>query len=281
MTRAWERRRLAAALLAATGVLACQSAPAPGPVHWQTGRRAEVTPDGLHRIVTYRVSSAWLRPGASFAGYRKVLIAPVSVAYKTPPRPVPAAGGDGRGNYPLSPTQLDRMRRMFREALEAEFAESAFEVVAEPASDVLRVTIHVVDLEVNTPPETGRNRVYVSVAGEMTGILDRLVSVMTPVMHALGLPGEAAAAFIFGFFRRDFGAAGLYDLQTSGMLSAVQLAVAGVTLTLFVPCVAQFLMMKKERGWKASIGIFVFVSALAFATGWGLNRFLLFTGILA
>jgi ferrous iron transport protein B len=118
-------------------------------------------------------------------------------------------------------------------------------------------------------------------AGKMTGILDRLVSAMTPVMRALGLPGEAAAAFIFGFFRRDFGAAGLYDLQTSGMLSAVQLAVAGVTLTLFVPCVAQFLMMKKERGWKASIGIFVFVSVLAFSTGWGLNRFLLFTGILA
>jgi ferrous iron transport protein B len=118
-------------------------------------------------------------------------------------------------------------------------------------------------------------------AGKMTGILDRLVSAMTPVMRALGLPGEAAAAFIFGFFRRDFGAAGLYDLQTSGMLSAVQLAVAGVTLTLFVPCVAQFLMMKKERGWKTSLGIFVFVSGLAFATGWGLNRFLLFTGILA
>jgi ferrous iron transport protein B len=118
-------------------------------------------------------------------------------------------------------------------------------------------------------------------AGKMTGILDGLVAAMRPVMHALGLPGEAAAAFIFGFFRRDFGAAGLYDLQTSGMLSAVQLAVAGVTLTLFVPCVAQFLMMKKERGWKASIGIFVFVSLLAFTTGWGLNRFLLFTGILA
>jgi ferrous iron transport protein B len=118
-------------------------------------------------------------------------------------------------------------------------------------------------------------------AGKMTGVLDGLVAAMKPVMYALGLPGEAAAAFIFGFFRRDFGAAGLYDLQTSGMLSAVQLAVAGVTLTLFVPCVAQFLMMKKERGWKASIGIFVFVSLLAFATGWGLNRFLLFTGILA
>ena len=118
-------------------------------------------------------------------------------------------------------------------------------------------------------------------AGKMTGVLEKLVAVMTPVMHALGLPGEAAAAFIFGFFRRDFGAAGLYDLQSGGLLSAVQLAVAGVTLTLFVPCVAQFLMMKKERGWKTSIGIFVFVSVLAFATGWALNRFLLFTGILS
>jgi len=118
-------------------------------------------------------------------------------------------------------------------------------------------------------------------AGKMTGLLDRLVGAMTPVMRLLGLPDQAAAAFIFGFFRRDFGAAGLYDLQTGGMLSPVQLAVAGVTLTLFVPCVAQFLMMKKERGWKASLGIFLFVSVLAFATGWALNRILLMTGILS
>ena len=56
---------------------------------------------------------------------------------------------------------------------------------------------------------------------------------------ALGLPTEASAAFIFGFFRRDFGAAGLYDLHTDGLLDPVQLTVAAVTLTLFVPCVAQ------------------------------------------
>jgi len=117
-------------------------------------------------------------------------------------------------------------------------------------------------------------------AGKMTGVLDRLVSLLSPVMDTLGLPREAAAAFIFGFFRRDFGAAGLYDLQTNGLLDAAQLAVAGVTLTLFVPCIAQFLMMKKERGWKTSIGIFVFVSLLAFATGWALNQFLLMTGLL-
>ncbi len=118
-------------------------------------------------------------------------------------------------------------------------------------------------------------------AGKMTGVLDSLVRLLDPAMVALGLPSEAAAAFIFGFFRRDFGAAGLYDLQTAGLLSPVQLTVSAVTMTLFVPCVAQFLMMKKERGWKVSLGIFLFVSLLAFATGWALNLFLLATGILS
>ena len=80
---------------------------------------------------------------------------------------------------------------------------------------------------------------------------------------------------------RSFGAAGLYDLQTAGLLSPVQLTVAAVTLTLFVPCVAQFLMMKKERGWKVSLGIFGFVSLLAFSSGWALNLLLLATGVLS
>lgn len=119
------------------------------------------------------------------------------------------------------------------------------------------------------------------VVGKLTGGLAWLVSVMEPGMRLLGLPDEVASAFIFGFFRRDFGAAGLYDLQTNGLLNPVQLTVAAVTLTLFVPCVAQFLVMKKERGWRTSLGIFFIVTLLAFCAGFGLNRLLLFTGVLA
>ncbi|OHB27989.1 MAG: ferrous iron transport protein B [Desulfuromonadaceae bacterium GWC2_58_13] len=118
-------------------------------------------------------------------------------------------------------------------------------------------------------------------AGKLTGVLDGLVKAMKPAMYALGLPADVAPAFIFGFFRRDFGAAGLYDLQTSGLLNPVQLTVAAVTLTLFVPCVAQFLVMQKERGWKVAVGIFVFVTLLAFSSGWALNRLLLLTGWLS
>jgi ferrous iron transport protein B len=40
-------------------------------------------------------------------------------------------------------------------------------------------------------------------------------------------------------------------------------------------------MMQKEQGWKVSLKIFVLVTSMAFVTGWLLNRFLLFTGLLS
>ena len=87
-------------------------------------------------------------------------------------------------------------------------------------------------------------------------------------------------AFIFGFFRRDYGAAGLYDLQNAGLLDARQVTVAAMTLTLFIPCIAQFLVIKKERGAAVAAAIGLFVSVLAFGSGYLLNRVLLATGIL-
>ena len=117
--------------------------------------------------------------------------------------------------------------------------------------------------------------------GKITGFFEKLVNAMTPVMASIGLPKATAVAFIFGFFRRDYGAAGLYELQTKGLMDARQLTVAAVTLTLFIPCIAQFLIMKKERGWKVASAIGVFVSLLAFGSGYLLNKALLVTGMLA
>ncbi|MDD2318509.1 MAG: ferrous iron transport protein B [Geobacteraceae bacterium] len=116
--------------------------------------------------------------------------------------------------------------------------------------------------------------------GKITNFFQTLIGWMKPVMALIGLPQETAIAFIFGFFRRDYGAAGLYDLQTQGILDARQLTVAAVTLTLFVPCIAQFLVMQRERGTKVSVAIALFVSILAFSCGYVLNEFLLITGIL-
>ena len=116
--------------------------------------------------------------------------------------------------------------------------------------------------------------------GKITHFFETVVGWMKPVMATLGLPSETAVAFIFGFFRRDYGAAGLYDLQEKGLMDARQLTVAAVTLTLFVPCVAQFLIMKKERGTKVAVTMGLFISFFAFGGGWLLNQFLLATRIL-
>ncbi|HSJ24388.1 MAG TPA: ferrous iron transport protein B [Longimicrobiales bacterium] len=107
--------------------------------------------------------------------------------------------------------------------------------------------------------------------GDLTGGLGVVLSVLTPVVHALELPSDTATVFLFGFFRRDYGAAGLFEMSQQGLLSLRQLTVAAVTLTLFVPCVAQFLMMMKERGTRAALAVAAFVTPFAFGTGWLLN----------
>lgn len=117
--------------------------------------------------------------------------------------------------------------------------------------------------------------------GKITHFFEKLINWMTPIMASIGLPKETAVAFIFGFFRRDYGAAGLYDLQSKGLMSPRQLTVAAVTLTLFVPCIAQFLIMKKERGTMVAVAIGLFVSFFAYGSGWLLNEVLLVTGWLA
>jgi ferrous iron transport protein B len=107
--------------------------------------------------------------------------------------------------------------------------------------------------------------------GELTGAFPLVTAALMPLVHALGLPDDAATIFVFGFFRRDYGAAGLFDLHAQGALSVRQLTVAAVTLTLFIPCVAQFLMMLRERGARTAIGMVAFITPFAFGVGWLLN----------
>ncbi|MGB8648186.1 MAG: ferrous iron transport protein B [Anaerolineae bacterium] len=105
--------------------------------------------------------------------------------------------------------------------------------------------------------------------GHLTGLFDVAVNALVPLVRWLGLPDGTAVAFLFGFFRRDYGAAGLYDMQAS--LSAAQLLVATVTMTIFVPCIAQFSVTAKERGWKTAMAIAAFIFPFAFAVGGALN----------
>ncbi len=115
--------------------------------------------------------------------------------------------------------------------------------------------------------------------GKLTGIFDLVVRVMSYPVTWAGMPESASPAFLYGFFRRDFGAAGLFDLAKDGLLSGNGLLIAAVVLTLFVPCVAQFAVTWKERGKGMAMGMALFIFPFAFFVGFLLNLVLNILGI--
>ena len=107
---------------------------------------------------------------------------------------------------------------------------------------------------------------------DLCGIFQMIIACISPVVHAIGLPTSTSSSFVLGFFRRDFGAAGLMTIQSQ--LTGVQLLVASVTLTLFLPCVAQLMIMIKERGVKLAGAIAIMSIVLAFTMGFIVNLIL-------
>ncbi len=109
------------------------------------------------------------------------------------------------------------------------------------------------------------------------GVLERALD---PLAALIGLPTTAdvlrnpqlqfsgGTILLSGFFRRDFGAAGLWHLFTAHLITPVQVLTAAVTLTLFLPCIAQFLVMKRERGLWPTLIISTFILVVAFGVGY-------------
>ena len=106
-------------------------------------------------------------------------------------------------------------------------------------------------------------------------LLAALERAAEPIMSGvLGLPKEAAGAFILGFLRRDYAAAGLFahyqPYIAAGTMTRsmeIEVVVALVTITLFIPCIANFFMILKERGLKTGLAMMAFI--LPFSVGVG------------
>ncbi len=110
----------------------------------------------------------------------------------------------------------------------------------------------------------------------LSGLFPLALSALAVVCRWLGLPKETSLVFLFGFLRRDYGAAGLYDLAPN--LPTSSLVVAAATLTLFVPCLAQTVLMVKERGPKATLIIIGVVFPLAILGGYVLSQLIVLAG---
>jgi len=107
---------------------------------------------------------------------------------------------------------------------------------------------------------------------DKTKILKWLEMAASPiVVNFLGLPEKTTAAFILGFLRRDYGAAGLFDIAKQGLMTENQVIISVITLTLFVPCLASFFMIIKERGAKTAMLMFFLITTFALLFGGGVN----------
>jgi len=113
-----------------------------------------------------------------------------------------------------------------------------------------------------------------------SGLLGLLERALAPVIQGwLSLPVAATQAFILGFLRRDYGAAGLFKLAEAGAMDPLQTVVALATITLFVPCVANVLVIVKEQGLKRAVAIVAFILPFAFLVGGLLNWTLRLLGV--
>ncbi len=105
------------------------------------------------------------------------------------------------------------------------------------------------------------------------GLLEALTRLAAPVVvRWLRLPADAATIFVMGFFRRDYGAAGLFTMARQRLIDPNQMVVALVVITLFVPCIANFLVIVKEQGLKKGLAIAGFIFPFAILVGGLLDR---------
>ncbi len=95
-----------------------------------------------------------------------------------------------------------------------------------------------------------------------------------PIVHHIlgfarenGVADRVSEALLVGFLRRDFGAAGLLELARAGHLSSADIAVSMVTITLFIPCIANVFMVVKEQGAKVGLAMTAFIFPYAVLVG--------------
>ncbi|MBI4728867.1 MAG: ferrous iron transporter B [Acidobacteria bacterium] len=101
---------------------------------------------------------------------------------------------------------------------------------------------------------------------DRTGALGAIERAGAPVIvRLLGLPAKATGAFLIGFLRRDYGAAGIFAMSPE--MDPIQIVVSLIVITLFIPCIANIMVIVKEHGGRVAAAVAAVVFPLAFAVG--------------
>lgn len=126
--------------------------------------------DGLKRLSVKGIDLAYARPGATLAGYNRIKLDPVDVAFHKDWDPTMS-----RSRIKISAEQRETIRTGVAKLVDEEFARelqknSSYQVVNEAGPDVLRVKTNIVNLYVAAPDTAtaGPSRTYSLSAGEMS-----------------------------------------------------------------------------------------------------------------
>ena len=105
------------------------------------------------------------------------------------------------------------------------------------------------------------------------GLFDILGDALSPLMEGwLGLPAAIAPVLIIGFLRKDLAVGMLLGL--GAVLGPMQLVIAVTMLTMYFPCMATFIVLFKELGYKGLFQSILVMFAAALTVG-GIMRLIL------
>jgi len=99
-------------------------------------------------------------------------------------------------------------------------------------------------------------------------VFEKIASFTAPVVTGLlGLPEEAVSAILIGFLRKDMAVGMLDGLE----LGSGQLVVGSVVLAMFFPCIASFVILARELGFKGLLGATGIMLVVSLVVGGLLN----------
>jgi hypothetical protein len=129
---------------------------------------------GLQKIQVPGLDVVYARPGATLAGYTKVMLAPVTVSFHKDWAKTVKVGT----NRQISPSDQQRIRdklaKLVQEELVKELTAGGYQIVTAPGDDVLGVEAAIVNLYARAPANlTGQSGkdFYAVTAGEMSLVI--------------------------------------------------------------------------------------------------------------
>lgn len=179
-------------------VALAQQAPAPSGI--------PATTEGLVKVPSKRLGAVYLRPGADFRTYTKIMIDPVQVSFRPGwLKDINSSRLTGRVSEQDAQQIAAAMRSGFADIFAATFKAKGYEIVNAPAPDVLRLAAEIANVYMTAPDPLGGGagtRTYTVEAGEAT-------------LALAGRDSTTGAVLGIAVDRRTTGGAGHATLATS------------------------------------------------------------------